>query len=547
MCAQSSGIVYLVGGGPGDPGLITLRGMECLQQADVVVHDRLVNRALLAYALQAEFIDVGKRPDRHRMSQKQINDLLVEQAQAGKVVVRLKGGDPFVFGRGGEEACRLAEAGVAYEIIPGVTSAVAAPAYAGIPLTHRGTACSAAVITGHRAKCSDDSAAQWRRMADGADTLVFLMGVHNLPQIVTELRSGGLPAETPIALVEQATTSRQRTVTGTLQNIVERASQIKPPAVIVVGQVVSLRESLRWYDRREKRPLLGFRVLNTRPCVELPCAGQRSLGQEGAGCFTYQDNRDEFSRELAALGAEEILLPTIRIQLAEDRAPLEEAIQRIVSGQENGRPYQWLVFPDIHSVQVFFCRLNDLGCDLRSLGGIGVATVDRVTSNALRSHGIFADFTPVQETPQALAAGLPLAPQRRVLLPGPDVPFDGLAAALERRGALVETVGAYSIQPIQADLETLELLLAGEFEAAVFFSISSLVGLAAMLDGHNLPETLAPLQVICVGSAVQAAAQQMGVRVDVATEKFTVAAVCQALVARVAAQTGQSQQQVEIG
>ena len=539
MGAKPSGIVYLVGGGPGDPGLITLRGMECLQQADVVVHDRLVNRALLAYAPQAEFVDVGKRPDRHRMSQKQINHLLVEQAQAGKIVVRLKGGDPFVFGRGGEEACQLSEAGVAYEIIPGVTSAIAAPAYAGIPLTQRGIACSAAVVTGHRAKCSDDSAAQWRRMADGADTLVFLMGVHNLPQIVAELRSGGLPVETPVALIEQATTIHQKTVTGTLEDIVERTSHIQPPAVIVVGQVVTLRESLRWYDRLERRPLLGLRVLNTRPSVELPCAFQRSLGREGADCFTYQDNRDEFSRNLAALGAEEVLLPTTRIQVVGDNLPLEKAIRRIISGWENGRPYQWLVFPDIYTVQVFFCHLNGLGYDVRSLGGLSVATVDRHTAYALRSHGVFADFTPAQETPQALAAELPLALQGRVMVPESDAASEGPAAFLVDRGALVEPVVAYAVKSGPVDQEALELLSTDKLDVAVFFSAASLAGLAAMLDEYSLSEVLAPLQVVCAGPAAQAAAQHLGVRVDVATEKHTIAAVCQALVERLTTRVDQ--------
>jgi uroporphyrinogen III methyltransferase / synthase len=243
---SDKGIVYLVGAGPGDPGLITVRGMECLQQADVVIYDRLANPKLLAYACHAELIDAGKEPDRHAVPQGRINALLVEHARAGKVVVRLKGGDPFVFGRGGEEAEVLAEAGVRFAIVPGVTSAVAAPAYAGIPVTYRDLACSFTVITGHRAACIDDPTYDWRRLAQNSDTLVFLMGVRNLPHIVQAILDAGRPATTPVALVEQATTAAQRTVVGTLADITTVAADIEPPAVIIVGEVVRLREKLNW-------------------------------------------------------------------------------------------------------------------------------------------------------------------------------------------------------------------------------------------------------------------------------------------------------------
>jgi uroporphyrin-III C-methyltransferase len=242
------GIVYLVGAGPGDPGLITLRGVECLKRADIVVYDRLVNPSLLAYAGQAELIDVGKQPDCHPLPQDEINALLIEKARAGKIVVRLKGGDPFVFGRGGEEAIALAEAGLPFEIVPGVTSAIAAPAYAGIPITHRGVACSVAFVAGQRADSAEDPACDWHRLAGGPDTLVFLMGVNNLPRIVERLVANGRSPGTPVALVEWGTLSSQRTVVGTLADIVERAADVRPPAVIVVGEVVRLRELLRWFD-----------------------------------------------------------------------------------------------------------------------------------------------------------------------------------------------------------------------------------------------------------------------------------------------------------
>jgi uroporphyrin-III C-methyltransferase len=240
-----SAIVYLVGAGPGDPGLLTLRGLECLQKADVVVHDRLANHQLLAYAVHAELIDVGKQPNHHPIPQKDINSILVEEARKGKVVVRLKGGDPFVFGRGGEEAQALVEAGIPFEVVPGVTSAIAVPAYAGIPVTQRGMACSVAFVTGHCAGCKPLDL-NWQALA-GMDTLVLLMGVHNLPTIISSLTEAGRSLETPVALIEQGTLAEQKVVTGTLADILGKATEVKPPAIIIVGEVVRLQPVLDWF------------------------------------------------------------------------------------------------------------------------------------------------------------------------------------------------------------------------------------------------------------------------------------------------------------
>lgn len=245
--SRSRGVVYLVGGGPGDPGLLTLRGLECLRMADVVVHDRLANEQLLTYAPQAELIDVGKMPDHHPIPQSQINELLVENARAGKTVVRLKGGDPFVFGRGGEEGQALFEAGIRFEVVPGVTSAIAVPAYAGIPVTHRGVACSVAFVTGHCAG-SQPLDLNWQALAQGVDTLVFLMGVKSLPMIVSALVGAGRPPDTPVAVIERGTLPQQRTITGTLVDIQSKVVDIQPPAIIIVGEVVNLHEELMWFE-----------------------------------------------------------------------------------------------------------------------------------------------------------------------------------------------------------------------------------------------------------------------------------------------------------
>lgn len=250
------GIVYLVGAGPGDPGLLTLRGLECLQKADVVVHDRLANPQLLDYASHAKLIDVGKQPDHHPVPQTSINTMLVELARQGKIVVRLKGGDPFVFGRGGEEAQALAEAGLPFEIIPGVTSAISVPAYAGIPVTQRGMACSVAFITGHCAG-SKPLDINWQALVNGVDTLIFLMGVHSLPLIVGSLMEAGCPTEKPVALIEQGTLPEQKVVVGTLADILEKAAEIRPPAIIIIGDVVSLHTTLRWFNPDLELSLIG--------------------------------------------------------------------------------------------------------------------------------------------------------------------------------------------------------------------------------------------------------------------------------------------------
>lgn len=493
------GMVYLVGAGPGDPGLITLRGIECLKQAEVVIYDRLASHALLAYAGCAELIDVGKQPDFHPVPQAKINALLVEKARSGKRVVRLKGGDPFVFGRGGEEASVLAEAGIPFEIVPGVTSAVAAPAYAGIPVTYRGISCSVAFATGHRADFAEDPCGDWRRLACGPDTLVFLMGIHHLPSIVEQLLAGGRPPDTPVAVIREATTASQQTVVGTLADIVELAADIRPPAVIVVGEVVRLRQNLRWFDRPERRPLLGVRVLNTRPV----------------------DQAAEFSRQLAALGAEPVELPAIQLSPAPDTRGLDEAIDRLASRATGGGGYDWVVFTSANAVTFFLERVFALGHDARVLAGARLAAVGDATAQALRSYGLRPDFVPGRATGRDMALGMPDVAGRRVLLPHSDIALPDVAQVLGERGARVQPIVTHTTQPANPDPFVLSLLLRGEIQVATFFSPSALRGLAAMLGEHPLAEVLAPLTVACIGSTTAEAARQLGVRVDLVPQKAT--------------------------
>jgi uroporphyrinogen III methyltransferase/synthase len=290
--AVAKGKVYLVGAGPGDPQLITVKGLKCIDGADIIIHDRLVDDRLLVEACaDKEMIYVGKASHNHAMKQSQINDLLVSKAEEGKVIVRLKGGDPFVLGRGGEEAEALAARGIPFEVVPGVTAATAVPAYAGIPVTHRGFASSFAVITGHEDPTKGESSISWDKLATGVDTLVFLMGVAQLPQIVQQLLDNGRPSTTPIALIQEGTGPRQQTVTGTLADIEAKVAEnkVEPPAVIVVGNVINLREKLRWFD---KQPLFGKRILVTRA----------------------RSQASRLSRLLVEQGAEPIEIPVIEIQ-----------------------------------------------------------------------------------------------------------------------------------------------------------------------------------------------------------------------------------------
>jgi uroporphyrinogen III methyltransferase/synthase len=547
---MKDGMVYLVGAGPGDPGLITLRGIECLKRADVVVYDRLVNRSLLAYARHAELIDVGKQPHRHVVPQAEINSLLIEKAQAGKIVVRLKGGDPFVFGRGGEEAMALAEVGLAFEVIPGVTSAIAAPAYAGIPVTHRGAACSVAFATGHRADFVKDPACDWARLACGPDTLVFLMGVHNLPYIVEQLIAHGHPPDTPVALVERATRTNQKTVTGTLADIVERAAEIRPPAIIIIGEVVKLRESLRWFDLPDRRPLLGLRVLNTRP---LPQAG-------------------ELSWRLMALGAEPVELPTTQVLPVSDSTRLDAVINRLAYTEGNGPAYDWIIFSSVNGVSFFISRIFALGHDVRALAQVKLAAVGHTTVEALLEYGLVADFISTRYTSWNIAAEIGDVTDQRVLLPQSDDPSAALAGALSRhglapqgsrpagvpregsspapepngvraragrislaealrdRGALVEGVAAYAIRPAEADPVALSALLDGGLEVTTFTSSSSLTSLAKMVNNRPLADVLSPLTVACIGPSTADAAHDLGVRVDIVAEEPTIEGLVDTLV-----------------
>ena len=501
-----SGHVSLVGAGPGDPGLITVAGAEALARAEVVVYDRLANPCLLDLAPEdAERVFVGKGPKAHTMSQDEINALLVERALAGRRVVRLKGGDPFVFGRGGEEAEVLAAAGIPFDVVPGVSSAVAAPAYAGIPVTHRGLAASVAFVTGHEDPAKEEQDVDWARIATAVDTLVLLMGVGQLAQITERLIAGGRAPSTPAALIEWGTLPRQRVITGTLGDIVARAAgaEIGPPAVAVVGEAVRLRETLRWFDTR---PLFGLRALVTRT----------------------REQASELSRALAAAGAEPVELPAIQIVRRYDETKAAAAIDALASGA-----YGWLAFTSANAVEIFFDLLRQRGLDARAVRA-QVAAIGPGTAGALRARGIAADVTPAADAATAeglLAALQPFKMQdKRVLLPRAEGARDVLIEGLAARGARADEVTLYvAAPPGDPDGEGLRRLRAGEIDVAIFASSSTVRNLVALLDGDVEP--LRRCRIAAIGPVTaQTVEELLGRPPDVVAREHTIAGVVQALV-----------------
>jgi uroporphyrinogen III methyltransferase / synthase len=524
MSLNNNGIVYLVGAGPGDPGLITVKGMECLERADVVVYDRLANPSLLGFAAQAVWLDVGKQPDHHKVTQTKINQILVEHASRGKVVVRLKGGDPFVFGRGGEEAAALAEAGIPFEIVPGVTSAIAAPAYAGIPVTHRDQACSVAFITGHRANNNPDCAIDWKRLADGADTLVFLMGVHNLPEIVHQLLAGGRSPETPVALIEQGTLACQKTVVGTLEDIVARGAQVKSPAIILVGEVVRLRQTLAWYEDPARRPLLGLRVLNTRP---EPAEGH-----------------DDFNHRLQELGAQPVELSTTILRPVADPTSLWQAINRLLLSEGDPATLDWLIFTSANAVNYFMRAFFSQGVDARRLGRVRIAAIGKATAIALGRFHLMPDFIPQRSTSLDLVEELGRAYDLngcKILLPRSSIAPVELPESLEALGAQVEAVTVYEILPAEPNPQALAALLNAEMDVVTFFSPSAVTGLAARLaqEGSQLAQVLAGITVACIGPTTAQAGRELGLQITLVPDTPGVEGMLNALIRhRQAAQVG---------
>jgi uroporphyrinogen III methyltransferase / synthase len=491
-------VIYLVGSGPGDPGLFTLKGLRCMQEADAVVYDRLVPGALLAHAHpEAELIHVGKKPGEPSTPQEKINALLVELGQAGKTVVRLKGGDPYVFGRGGEEALELARDGIPFEVVPGVTSGIAAPAYAGIPVTHRGLSTSVAFVTGHEDLTKGKSDVDWGLLASGAETLVLYMGVGRMAEISSKLIASGRDPETPVACIRWGTRPEQHTVTGTLEDIAKRVAEanLKPPAITVVGDVAALRdEGLDWYERR---PLFGRRVVVTR-----------ARAQAG-----------ELSGELEALGAEVFEFPTIEILPPEDFGPLDEAIRDLDS-------FDWIVFTSVNGVEAFVGRLKYHGLDLRAVprrakaAAIGPATAERVERAGLR-----VDVTPKEYKAEALIEALEgvSLEGKKVLIPRAKVAREILPEKLREAGAKVVVPPAYESVPSSEGKERLKGLLENSEVDCVTFTASSTVENFVRAFGEEVAgQLLLQTRVACIGPITADTARGHSIQVDAEAGEYTI-------------------------
>ena len=569
------GRVYLVGAGPGDPGLLTIKGLECIRRADVIVYDRLVHPAILKHASpNAELIYAGKKSADHTMKQDEINRLLVEKASEGKTVVRLKGGDPFVFGRGGEEAEALAEAGIPFEVVPGVTSAIAAPAYAGIPVTHRDFCSALGIITGHEREnggkgereTGDDrqqtadwsgrppspleeeeaagdtkrppsplegegqgegedpvahsptrplaqpssperhvvgSRIRWPELAASLDTMVFLMGVENLPNIVAQLVKNGRDPSTPVALIRWGTRPEQETLVGTLADIVGKVEEadFKSPAVTIVGEVVRLREKLRWFDNR---PLFGKRVLVTRS----------------------REQASELSELLREQGAEPIEFPVIRISPPESFDELDAALERI-------EEYDWLLFTSANGVWAVTARLLELGRDIRWLKGPKIGAIGPKTAESIACLGIGVDFTPSKFVAESVVEEFPEDPSGKcILIPRAKEAREVIPEKLAERGAHVDVVTAYRTESDGSDRSDRsdrirEMLDSGEIDIITFTS-SSTVKNFVKLVGASVPEGV---KIACIGPITAQTAESLGLRPDIVAEEHTIEGLVQALIA----------------
>ena len=500
------GNVYFVGAGPGDPGLLTLRGAQYVGEADVVLYDELLDRRLLDLASPtAEKIAVGHRGGDGRRSLEQIFELLITHARAGKRVVRLKGGDPYVFGRGGEEALAVRDAGIPFEVVSGVSAASGVLAYAGIPLTHRNLAAMAVLVTGHEDPTKDSPSVNWRDLAVLDATLVIFMGNRRLVDIAEALIAGGRDAGTPTAVIEWGTWPNQRTVVGSLQTIAREvtARGVQSPALIVVGEVVSLREQLSWF---EAKPLFGRRVLITRS-REQSGSLQMLLESEGA----------------AVTG-----LPVLDIQPPDDWSSIDQTIDNLAR-------FDWIVFTSPNSVEYFFHRLQHSGLDSRALGGVAVASVGQATAEALRSRGVAPDLIPEKQSQE----GLSLAFEQisvdgaAVLIPASSIGRTLLDVALRERGAQVTRVVAYENrppEPSQVDLP--DALKLGEIDLFVFASPSSVHNFYTVVGGTAKAEALlAEKGIASIGPTTSQALVDMGLHPTIEPSHSTVPALVAAICA----------------
>lgn len=497
---RAPGIVYLVGAGPWDPGLLTLRGRALLERADTVVYDYLANPALLAFAPTADHILVGEGAS--RPSQDEINRLLVERGLAGDVVVRLKGGDPFVFGRGGEEVIALAAAGVPFEVVPGVTAAVACAAYAGIPVTHRAFGSTLGFVTGHERPDAEHGAADWGALAR-LSTVVLYMGARRLGQVCDALLGAGRAPSTPVALVRWGTRPDQRTLVTTLAEAAAAVDEagLTPPMIVIVGEVVTLRPAVSWYERRV---LHGLRIAITR-----------SAGQALA-----------LAERLEELGAEVVPFPTIEFAKPADPAPLEAALRALPT-------YDWVIFTSANGVDFGLDALRTAGLDPRAFGAARIACIGPATARRLEERGVLADRVPPTFVAEALlhtfladgAAG------RRFLLLRAEVAREVLPEGLRAAGATVDVVTAYRTCPATLPQELVDRVGAGGVDLVTFTASSTVRHFCERFEPSALTALQARVAAVCIGPVTAESARAAGFRIAVTATEFTIPGLVDALAA----------------
>jgi uroporphyrinogen III methyltransferase/synthase len=488
------GKVYLVGTGPGDIGLITQKAINCLIDAEVIVYDRLVDERILKLASpQAERIYVGKSAGHHSREQDDINELLIEKANSGNNVVRLKGGDPFVFGRGGEEAIALADSQIPFEVIPGISSAIAVPAYSGIPVTHRGVSSSFAVVTGHESDTGTVSSINWEKMVTGVDTLILLMGLKNLPSIVSRIIEHGRSPDTPVAVISDGTKLEQITVVGCLKDIVKRVREkkVRPPAVVVVGQVVNLRRKLRWFD---KRPLFGKRILVTR-----------AYHQADTLCNLFIEK-----------GAIPILVPSIHIRPIIKNQELDNAISNLDK-------YHWIIFTSVNGVNAFFKHLNKNNMDTRTLAKLKIGAIGPATAEALKANGVIPDYVPSVYTSRGILDGLGdyKIEGQRFLLPRADIADKELLSGIRKYGAEVDAITIYNtVYSANLSFNIKKVFSLDRIDVITFTSASTVSGIITMLRGKK--QMLHDIRIACIGPKTADAVIRAGFNADIIAKKHTI-------------------------
>lgn len=501
MSSENFGKIILVGAGPGDPGLLTLKGQKALAGADLIIYDRLANSELLAHAKKnAQFLYVGKDPTDSGDSQTTINQAMIEAAKSGKNVVRLKGGDPFVFGRGGEELQAIFEAGLFAEVVPGITSAIAAPAYSGIPITQRGLATSFTVVSGSEDPNKKESALDWEKLASIPGTLVLLMGLRKIKQITEQLIRHGKSSSTPISVTQWGTLHKQRAVFGELSNISEKVknSGISSPAVIVIGPVVEMAKQISWF---KQGPLAGKNILVTRS------RNQASL----------------LSQSLNELGANAIELATIEIENVAKNKELENSLKNI-------EDYSWAIFTSANAVESVFNFMHKLGMDSRIFKGIGVAAIGPATSSSLLTYGINADFIPKTFTVDSMAQEFKKMSleNQRVFLPQSDLAPETLRNSLVTSGALVDAIVTYkTIIPKDEIISANSIITSGTLDMVTFTSSSTVSNLKAMLGGDM--SLLKEIRIASIGPITSQTVRDLGFEVTAEAEESTIPGLVSAI------------------